>query len=95
MSIQRFTKQPGETLDYDFDFTKWFGKRTDTIDSYTVAVSSGITKVGDTRTGKVIKVVLSGGTDGQSYLVTVKITTTSTPALVKEHEILVKVKETA
>lgn len=93
MSIQRFTKQPSDVLDYEFDFTDWFGARADTIGSYIVVVATGLTKVVDSMAGKIVTVVLSGGTSGVSYKVTVRITTTAATPLVKETDIIIKVKE--
>lgn len=90
--LGRFTKQPGETIDYPVDFTDWMAGRTgDSIASYTVAVAAGITIATYVRVGNLITVVLSGGTDGVSYKTTVKITTAA--GLVKEAEFIVKIKE--
>lgn len=92
--LKKFTKQPGDTLDYDIDFTKWFGGRASDIASYTTpVVDSGLNLVTHGRTGKVVKVILSGGTDGADYKVTFQATTTDATPLVKEVEILIKVRE--
>lgn len=91
--LGRFTKQPGETIDYPVDFTDWFEGRTgDSIASHTVTVEPGISIATHTRIGNVVTVVLAGGTTGTSYKTTVKITTAA--GLVKEVEFVVKVKET-
>jgi len=90
--LGRFTKQPGETLDYDIDFTEWFTGRSDAPASYEVVVDTGITKVTDSRNGNVVKVVLSGGTSGVKYKVTVKLTTTAATPLIKEVDFTVAVK---
>lgn len=86
-----FTKQPGETLDYDVDFTDWLTGRPDTIQSHSVVVPTGLTLVLSTLTGKVVKCVLAGGTAGVKYKVTVVVTTDT--ELVKESEFYISVKE--
>lgn len=88
--LGKFAKQPSEVLDYDVDFSDWFSNRTDTPASYTVTVETGITKVADNRTGNVVKVILSGGTNGTKYKVTVLLTTSA--GLVKEADFTVTVK---
>ena len=90
--LGRFTKQPGETLDYDIDFSEWFVGRSDAPTSHTVTVPAGITKVADSRDGNVVKVVLSGGTSGEKYKITVTLTTNASPALVKEVDFMVTIK---
>lgn len=87
----KFEKQPAEILDYDVDYTEWFGDRADTPESYVVVVPVGITKVSDALTGNVVKVVLGGGTAGTKYKITVRLTTAS--GLVKESDFELKVKE--
>ena len=89
--LGRFVKQPSEVLDYDVDFTDWFESRTDTPLSHVVTADSGITVVGSSRAGKVVKVVLSAGTNGVKYKITVRLTTSNN--LVKEAEFVVSVKE--
>lgn len=93
MSITRFTKQPNDALDYDIDFTDWFGEEsTDTIVSYTTpTVDPGLTLDSDEQAGYIVKVWLSGGTTGNSYKVTTIITTAE--GREKEREIMIKVKE--
>ena len=92
--ITKFKKQPGDTFDYDFDFTKWLGGRTSSIASYsTPVVDPGINLVTHGRVGNVVKLILSGGTDGQSYKVTFRATTNDATPLVKEVEALFVVKE--
>lgn len=88
--IGKHTKQPDEALDYDVDFTEWFSNRTDTPASFVVVADAGITVVGSERTGNVVKVILSGGTSGTKYKITVRLTTTA--GLVKEADFTVTVK---
>lgn len=89
--LARFSQQSTETLDYDVDFTDWFEDRVDTAASYTATVESGITLSTSSRSGSVVKVVLTGGTHGQSYKVTVRLTTSS--GVVKEADFTVKIKD--
>lgn len=74
-----FPKQPGETRDYDIDFTKYLAARADTIVSHLIFVDDGIT-VEDSSVVVAsgltfVKVFLSGGTDGESYYVSAQVTT--------------------
>lgn len=89
--LGKFSKQPSEILDYDVDYTDWFKGRTDTPASFVVSAEPGITIVGSARTGNIIKVILSGGTSGTKYKITVRLTTAA--GLVKEADFTVAVKE--
>jgi hypothetical protein len=89
--LGRFVKQPSEVLDYDVDFTDWFANRSDSPHSCTVVVEPGLTKVSESITGNVVKIVLSGGTSGSRYKVTVRLTTTV--GIVKEADFQVAVRE--
>ena len=97
MTIKKFTKQPGDTLDYDFDFTDWFAGRESVIASHSTPVidppAGGLNLVTHGRTGLVVKVVLSGGVTDQTYKLTFHITTTDATPLVKEVEAQYKIKE--
>lgn len=91
--LGKFEKQSGEILDYDVDFTKWFAKRSLTPDILTVVAEAGITIVASSRTNAVAKIILSGGTSGAQYKITVTMTSTSSPALKREADFVVKVKD--
>ncbi len=69
-----FLKDPDATLDYAFDWSSWL-QSGETISSYSITVDSGITKEGDSQSNGVVTVWLSGGTAGQTYSVSCKITT--------------------
>lgn len=90
--LGKYQKQPGETLDYDIDFTPWFAKRSLNPDVLTVTAESGITVAASARTGAKVKVILSGGDDGTTYKVTVTLTSDSAPPLKKEVDFAVTVK---
>jgi hypothetical protein len=92
--LQDWTKQPGETLDYDVSFVKWLERRA-VPDSATMAVVTapdGITLHAFTLNNGVVKLWISGGTDGESYKFTILLTTAA--GRVKEVEILIKIRDT-
>lgn len=89
--LGKFNKQPQEVLDYDVDFSEWFSNRQDQIASFSASAQSGLTVLSSALAGNVVKLVISGGTDGTSYKVTVRVTTTL--SLVKEADFLIRVKE--
>lgn len=89
--LGKFVKQPAEILDYDVDFSDWFSNRVDTPSAFSVTADTGITVVGSSRSGNIVKIILSGGASGTKYKVTVRLTTTN--SLVKEADFVVAVKE--
>lgn len=92
-NLGKTSKQPGETLDYDIDFTDWFQGRADAISSVTVTVPDGLTLVASGFTGTVCRLVLAGGMDQQSYKVTVLMRTSAFVPLSRECDFTVKVLE--
>ena len=70
-----FTKDPQAVLDYAIDWTKWLDEVGDTIETSTWIVPTGLTKVTETNTSNLATVWLSGGTVGENYTVTNRITT--------------------
>src|SRR5574337_1291442 len=70
------TKGPNDTQDYDFNYTLWLSSLSDTGASSSVTASTGITLQSSSLSNGIIKVWLSGGTDGQTYTITAQITTT-------------------
>lgn len=89
--LGRAVKQPNEIMDYDVDFTEWFGPRTDTPSSHEAFCEDGLTLVSTALSGNIVKVVVSGGTDGDNYKVTVRLTTTS--GIRREVDFIVQVRE--
>jgi hypothetical protein len=89
MSVQTFSKDPDDVLDYVFDWSTWLG--ADTIASDTVTVATGLTKDSDSNTTTAVTVWLSGGTPGTSYKVTSKITTAA--GRTKTASIVINVEE--
>lgn len=91
--LGRFTKQSGETLDYDVSYDDWFENRDDAPASFTAAAETGIDIETSSLTGNVVRVVLSGGTSGESYKITVLLTTDAATPVIKEADFIVKVKD--
>jgi hypothetical protein len=63
-----YFKDADAILDYDFDWSEWLGSAT--IVTSTFTVPSGITEVTDSHTDTVTAIRLSGGTWGESYVIT-------------------------
>ena len=70
---QYFTKDPDAVLDYAIDWSRWLG--SDTIQTSTWTVPSGLTEVSSEHTSTTVTIWLSGGTAGQTYTVTNRIVT--------------------
>lgn len=68
-----FTKDPNAVLDYSIDWTRWLAG--DQIAASEWIIPSGLTKMADSKTSTSATVWLSGGTAGQSYIVTNRMTT--------------------
>jgi len=86
-----FVKQPVEVQDYVIDFSTWLTSLNDAIQSHTVVATTGITVSNSTLVGASVQVWLSGGTDGNTYKISVTLTTTQ--GRVKQVEFKIKVKE--
>lgn len=86
------TKQPREIIDFDISYSSFLVGRTDSLASIVTEVSGvGLGVLYSGISGTSVKAVLTGGTDGQSYKVTV--ITTTTAGLVLEDEVTVLVEE--
>ena len=81
-----FRKDPDATLDYVWDWTDWL-QEGEGISSHTVEVPDGITLDETSADGEKVKAWLSGGTAGETYTVTCRITTNSTPARTDDRSI--------
>lgn len=92
-TLQTFDKQPSEVQDYDVDFSQWLAALADTAVSATVTADTGITiNSFAVNTGYgLVKVWASGGTDGNKYKVTVRLTTSA--GRLKEADITIRVRE--
>lgn len=89
--LGRFVKQSAEILDYDVDFSAWMEGRQDTPASHSVTASTGVTVLGSSRDGANVKVVLGGGSDGEVYKITVRLTTGL--GLVREADFALAIKD--
>ena len=89
--LGKFFKQPVEVQDYDIDFTSYLEFHNDLALSHTAFAESGISILSSALTNGVVKVFVSGGTDGNQYKVSATVTTQG--GRIKQGDILVKVKE--
>ena len=98
--LGRYTKQPADVLDYQFDFTAWLADRSDTIVG-TPTVTAAATAPGGTTpltisgivcSQGIVRFFASGGTDGYKYEITCTFTTTG--GRTKQSEMIITVKET-
>jgi len=70
-----FLKDPNEKLDYEEDWSDWLGD--DTITGTPVyTVPTGLTNFETSNNTTTTTIWLTGGTHGQEYIVSVKVTTT-------------------
>lgn len=67
-------KDPDATLDWIFDWTPWLGE-FETITDAIFITDPGLVTVAYSHTAKTSTVWLSGGTEGQVYRVTNRVTT--------------------
>lgn len=108
MGFKRYKKDPNATLDYVFDFAaKTNGSDTspeaadylldgELVVDCEIEADSGIVvepETGIDVTGTKVVVWLSGGTVGESYTVTCRITTNNVPPRVDDHSITIKIAE--
>lgn len=69
-----YEKDSDAVLDYEFNWTDWLSP-SESISSYVITASPGITVDSDTDDGSKVTVWLSGGTAGQPYTVACRVTT--------------------
>ncbi len=92
--LAKFEKQPSDVQDFDIDYTEWLAGIDDTATGpggLDVVVEPGLTLLAGTLTDGVVKVWVSGGTDGTTYKITSIVTTDG--GRIKTAEIKVKVKD--
>jgi hypothetical protein len=90
MSNTTFRKDPQATLDYHVDWSTWM-EDGDAIIASDWFVADGLTEVVDAFSTTVATVWLSGGTAGQSYTVTNRITTSD--GRIDERSITIKAEQ--
>lgn len=74
MAIRKFVKDPNAVLDYTLSWDAWLVDG-DTITTCTATATTGITVQSVSNTTTDSTVWLAGGTSGQSYDVTMRVTT--------------------
>jgi len=74
MAVTDHKKDPDAVLDWVWDWNEWLDEG-ETITTSTFVVTVGLTVDSETNTTKTATVWLSGGTAGQVYQVTNRITT--------------------
>ena len=89
MESAKETIDPDSVLDYAQDWSAWLD--TDTITASTWTAPTGVTVDSDSFTDTISTVWLSGGTVGESYIITNHITTTA--GRQDDRSIKIKVKE--
>jgi hypothetical protein len=83
-------KDPNAVLDYEIDWSKWL-PMGDTILTSEWLVADGIDMDSETNTNTTTTIWLSGGTAGQRYSLTNRITTTG--GRTQDRTIVIRVKE--
>lgn len=91
MRLGKLSKQPTEKLDFDIDFNPWLVSCGDTAQQLAVEAEPGITIGPYDVVAGIAKVWVRGGTSGESYKVTVTLTTTG--GRIKQVEVTVRVKD--
>jgi len=89
--FRSYEKDPGATLDYVWNWRKLYLELGETIIDSLVSAQPGITLVSFTNSTDTVTAWLSGGTVGQEYLITSRITTSA--GRVDERSILVRVEQ--
>ena len=72
--MRTWEKDPSAVLDWKFNWSNWLAA-AETISSATVTVESGLTKDSQSNDTTTVTVWLSGGTLGEIYEVTCRVTT--------------------
>ncbi len=90
MGFPKFIKDPDAVLDFGVDWSKWL-ETDETITSSEWLLPMGITSIDDSTDGKKTVVWLSGGTSGQMYTLTNRITTSA--GRIDDRSINILVKE--
>lgn len=98
MILGTFTKQPSEVKDYDVDFSPWLSATSDTIDDVTTEVvcvsdptNTSLVVDSTANTATLLKLWISGGTSGNKYKVTIRVSTPT--GRLDESELMFKVKD--
>lgn len=98
MILNKYAKQPSEHKDYDITYGDWLGGTGDTLDVIETFVDC-LTSPDDValqitlvqNTLNTVKLWVGGGTSGQQYKVTIRVTTSG--GRIDESELVFNVKE--
>jgi hypothetical protein len=74
MTVAVYVKDPDAVLDYVFDWSRWLAGDETIVDS-NVEASAGINLDSQSNSSTAVTAWISGGTTGQPYTVTNRITT--------------------
>jgi ribosomal protein S9 len=91
--IGKQRKRPGDVINYPVSLERWLSRRPGNVIASAEVDAAGLTLVDLRTTETVVEPVLGGGVSGQTYTVTVAITT-APDGLRKEAEFTVAVQET-
>lgn len=86
-----FQKDPDAQLDYIIDWSSWLNGDSIVLSSW--IVPSGITLVDESFTNSNSTIWLSGGTIGQRYRVTNRITTNTSPPRIDDRSIIIAIRD--
>lgn len=90
----RMRKQPSEVRDVIIEMKDWFAGRADSPSevTFTVAPTGGVVPT-VYLAGTRIFIIIAGGVDGGRYSLSILMSTTATPAIVREFDVLIEVVE--
>ncbi len=87
-SLGREFKDPSATLKYTADFAADLGSAT--ISGASASADTGLTAAGVVNDTTTVTVTISGGTDGETYRVTLTVTTSDGQTLVRSFWVAVR-----
>lgn len=90
-SLGREFKDPSATLKFTADFAADLGSSA-TLSGASASAETGLTAGSVTNDDTTVTVVLSGGTEGETYRVTITATTTDGQTLVRSFWVAVQVQ---
>ena len=90
--MKTFIKDPASTANYGVDWTDWLDTGETIVGSVWV-LPTGLTNAGDAFDTTKAVVYISGGSEGQEYVVTNTITTDSSPAKVEPRRFKLIIRE--
>lgn len=72
--MSKFRKDPDATLDYTFDWTRWLSTG-EAIVTHQIIAPSGVNVGATVADAEMVTAWISGGTNGNNYIVTCRVTT--------------------